>query len=163
MDRARIDMQENWRDGKCPACNGIIFPTGQIVANALKWFDTTEDNVYQIRCVSSETETIDLNANSSDIDWTDISAFYEVRDYTKNLMIECGESSIDGAHGFVAVSNLRENEFRWIAYFCDSNPFRVCELHETSVIAESTLGIQLRFPIDSPEHVEVLSQIIKIE
>jgi hypothetical protein len=143
-------------------CNGVIFPDGKIAGVALKWVDMPKENVHRIEVVRTNDMRVSLDRDTPDVVWTVISGMYQIRDYVRNLVVECGESGINGGHGYVAVADLREDEFRWIVYLCDSNPFSHCELEDKAVVATSTLGIRLRLPIDRPQDVRVLSKTIEL-
>ena len=151
-----------WEKRQCPVRDGVSFSTGKFIGIQLDWKEITEDRTQTIEAVRCQNEQLLVGDSDSDMLWSDISGMYEIRDYVHNLIVEVGESAINGSHGYVVLADLRENDFRWIAYFQNSNPFDYCELKEESIIARSTLGVCLRFPVDRPQDFEVLSKIVRI-
>jgi hypothetical protein len=150
---------EAWFNRRCPLLNGITHADGRVITIHVEWHPVRQDSGAGPRyryCVekTGTTSIQDILARGK-LQWTNVHAICESRAHsTRDLRAYCGCDDWEGT-GFVALSRADNDQFIWVAYFENSEPFVAVQLTSTSVDAVSEEGNVWTLPIERPEDVTV--------
>ena len=113
--------QQNWKQGKCRIEDGIFFGDDRVIL-----FDDKEQSI----------KTLDQLVETKPGFWTelDIAAEYQSREY--GVQVFAGGGSWEG-EGFVAVSQLEDEQLLWLIHLSDSEAFISVKIQDDNIYAVS--------------------------
>lgn len=127
--------------------NGLLYPDGTVVPVTV-WPGATG-----APAVGPRRRLTEL-AGSGPIRWTTLGPLVRAVSPDRSFIAAAGDGGRDG-DGFVALLGGPEKSLVWLAFFDDSQPFEEVRFEGGDVVARTTTGRELRFPVDAPERLVV--------
>lgn len=146
-----IDLTAQWSAERCPIIDGIVFGDGRVKLISADWQKQADGRLGIVLKPGGWTTLAELHAKGQ-LQWTGTIALCEAVDLAKNIRVLGGEGGL-GSDGFVANVRSDNGKIVWIAFFNNSNPFEVVQIHNHHVLAKTNLGTWWRFPLDAPDRV----------
>lgn len=141
------DLEQAWEQRWCPMVNGLLYPDGTVVPVTVWPGETGAPAVGPRRRL---TEV----AGSGPIRWTTLGPLVRAVSADRTFIAAAGDGGQDG-DGFVALMGGPQKSLVWLAFFDDSQPFEEVWFDGDAVVARTSAGRELCFPIGAPERLVV--------
>ena len=149
-------LQANWRKSQCPEISGVVDSVGEGSILPVKLCLSPNETSTPAKLDRFELSSLAIWMDRPDSRWAHCCELYEIKDYSINLAVGCGEAAGNGNQGFIASSRISDGALYWIAFFPNSNPFAKCELINGRVVAHSTIGITVTVALDNPTDISLI-------
>ena len=110
-------LQANWRKGQCPEISGVVDSVGEGSILPIKLRIGQSESGTPIRLEKFELASLASWMNSPESKWAHFSELYEIKDYSINLAVGCGEAAGNGSQGFIASYRITDGALYWVAFF----------------------------------------------
>jgi hypothetical protein len=153
-NKSSIDINNEWKNGRLPIINGILYHDGSI-----DWINIDYDNTKRKIEYGSRININEL-LSEDDFGFSYIGVNDRTKDVNNSLNVCCGEGGF-GGDGFVVVESTANDEIIWVAFFETANPFIKVEVTGDTVYAINNLGEKWCFNIYRPKEIHIVYPIVE--
>jgi hypothetical protein len=142
------DINREWKNGKLPMINGIIYQDGNI-----DWVNVDINNEERKIEFTNKLHINDLLFTNG-LQFLEAVTLMTLEDTRNEVTICCGGCGLGGG-GFVVVESKNESQLKWIAVFENSNPFERVEVAGEIIYAYNKSADKWGFNINKPGEISI--------